>query len=99
MTQFLLLYRGPATPPDASHAGWPQWFAKLGEKLVDLGSPTTNGVVVRSGGQTSGDAAPVNGYSIIAADDRAAALDLVQNHPLLALDGEYTIEVFELPNK
>jgi len=26
MKQFLLLYHGPATPPGASHKGWPGWF-------------------------------------------------------------------------
>jgi hypothetical protein len=26
MCKFMLLYVGPATPPDASHEGWPDWF-------------------------------------------------------------------------
>ena len=34
MNRFLVLYVGPATPPDASHEGWPEWFAGLGERLV-----------------------------------------------------------------
>jgi hypothetical protein len=26
MTSFMLLYNGPATTPEASHEGWPEWF-------------------------------------------------------------------------
>jgi hypothetical protein len=40
MMRFLLLYSGPPTPPDSSHEGWPEWFSKVGDALVDLGSPT-----------------------------------------------------------
>jgi len=43
MKKFLLLYKGPATPPDASHDGWPQWFNKLEDKLVDRGLPMAHG--------------------------------------------------------
>jgi ribosomal protein S18 acetylase RimI-like enzyme len=42
MKRFLLLYRGPPTPPDASHEGWPGWFEAIGDALVDLGSPMAN---------------------------------------------------------
>jgi len=38
MMRFLLLYHG-ATPPDASHEGWPEWFSNLGDKLVEWGIP------------------------------------------------------------
>ena len=80
MKRFLLLYKGPPTPPQASHGGWPEWFTEIGDGLVDLGSPMANGVVVH-------------------ADDRSEALDLVRDHPLLALGSEYAIEVFEVPKK
>ena len=98
MKRFLLLYTGPPTPPDASHEGWPQWFEKVGAALVDLGSPMANGVVVRSDGSTSDDAAPLNGYSIIEAADRTDALALVQDHPLLRR-GQHAIELFEIPKR
>jgi hypothetical protein len=99
MKRFLVLYKGPPTPPDASHEGWPQWFTAIGEALVDLGSPMANGVVVRTDGPTSDDASGLLGYSIIQAEDRGEALELVRDHPLLALDGEYAIEVFEVPRR
>src|SRR4029453_12562523 len=99
MSSFILLYNGPPTPPGASHEGWPQWFQRAGDNLVDMGSPMTNGFVVHSDGTTSDTATSLNGYSIIRAEDRNAALELVKDHPFLALGDEYAIEAFEVPNK
>ena len=99
MTRFLLLYSGPPTAPDASHEGWPEWFAKLGDALVDLGSPMTNRFVLGGDGSTSDEAATLNGYSIIQADDASGARDLIDDHPFLALGKEYAIEVFEVPKR
>jgi hypothetical protein len=99
MKRFLLLYSGPPAPPDASHEGWPEWFGKAGDALVDLGSPMVNGFVIHHDGSTSDDAASLDGYSVIQAEDRSEVLDLVSDHPLLALGSEYTIEVFEVPRK
>jgi hypothetical protein len=99
MKRFLLIYSGPPTPPDPTHEGWPEWFAKIGDALVDAGSPMANGVVVRADGSTSDEAAPLNGYSLIQAEDRSEAVELVRDHPLLAFDPKYTIEIFEVPRK
>jgi YCII-related domain len=99
MSNFILLYNGPKTPPGASHEGWPEWFQRTAHKLVEMGSPMTNGFVVHSDGTTTQTATSLNGYSVIRAEDRDEAVDLVKDHPLLALGDEYTIEVFEVPNK
>jgi YCII-related domain len=101
MKRFLLLYTGPPTPPEGvrPHEGWPEWFDKLGEGLVDLGSPMANGFVLHGDGSTSDEASSLNGYTIVQAEDRSQALDLVRDHPLLALGGEYAIEVFEVPKR
>jgi hypothetical protein len=45
------------------------------------------------------EAASLNGYSVIQAEGRSEALDLVRDHPLLALGSEYTIEIFDVPKK
>jgi hypothetical protein len=95
----MLLYSGPATPPNASHEGWPEWFERVGERLVDMGSPMVEGSVVRSEGTTTDTATGLNGYSIIRAADRDEALGLLKDHPLLRLGGEYAIEIFEVPRK
>ena len=99
MKRFLLLYSGPPAPPNPSHEGWPEWFDKLGDALVDLGSPMANGVVLRADGSTSDEAAPLRGYCLVQAEGRDQALELVRDHPLLALGPEYTIELFEVPRK
>ena len=95
MKRFLLLYSGPPTPPDATHEGWPEWFGELGDALLDVGSPLTDGVVVHADASTSEDAARLNGYSLIRAADKTEALALLRDHPLLAPGSEYTIELFE----
>ncbi len=97
MKKFILFYEGPATPPGASHEKWPAWFSKLGDRLVDKGSPMDNGRVLRSSGSTSRSATRFNGYSIIQAETIDEALNLAQDHPFLTLGGDnYSIEVFEL---
>jgi hypothetical protein len=97
MKSFLLLYTGPPAPPGPAHEGWPEWFRAIGDALVDRGSPMAKGVVLHADGSTSDDAADLRGYSLIQAGDRSEALDLLRDHPLLALGGEYAIEVFEVP--
>jgi hypothetical protein len=99
MKRFLLVYKGPPTPPGATHEGWPEWFRAIGDALVDVGSPTRNGVVLHADGSTSDDAAGLNGYSVIQAEGRSEALDLLRDHPLLALDGDWVIEIFEVPKR
>ncbi len=97
MKKFILFYQGPATPPGASHDKWPAWFKKLGDRLVDKGSPMDNGHVLHSDGSAGRSAMGLNGYSIIQAETMDEALNLAKDHPFLALgNGEYSIEIFEL---
>jgi hypothetical protein len=93
---FILLYNGPATDPHASHEGWPEWFQKAGDKLVDRGSPMAGGFVVHQDGSTSSTAAPLNGYSLVRAQDEDDLLGLVRDHPFLTGGPDYTIEIFEV---
>ncbi len=98
MKKYMLLYKGPATPPNASHEKWPAWFSKLGDKLVDLGSPMENGIVLHGNGSTGDSPTNLNGYSIIQARNINAVKSLVKDHPYLAQGSdEFTVEIFELP--
>jgi hypothetical protein len=99
MTSFMLLYNGPATTPEASHEGWPEWFQSLGDTLVDRGSPMTAGFVVAADPMAPGTVASLNGYTVIRAQDRDAVGDLLRNHPFLAEGSDYRIDVYELPGK
>jgi hypothetical protein len=104
MKKFILLYNGPATPmeemtPEQSQKtlmGWKSWMEKVGTALTDMGSPMANGQVVVDDGST-GAATPLNGYSIIQAEDMTGALALVDGHPFLSdKTGAFSVEVFEL---
>src|SRR5216117_2705575 len=97
MRRFMVLYVGPPTPRDAPHDGWPEWFAKLGDQLVDKGSPLANGFALRDDGSTGGSATRVNGYSVLRAEDQDKVLGLVRDHPYLALGRDHSIEVHLLP--
>ena len=95
--RFLLLYRGPATQPTDSHAAWPDWFNRIGDALVDVGSPMENGLSVRGDGSATESAAALNGFSIVEAEDMGAARELLAGHPLFAGGDDYTVEIFEIP--
>jgi hypothetical protein len=99
MKRFLLLYNGPHTPPGASHEGWREWFDKIGEALVDVGSPLVNGVALHGDGSSSNKTTSLNGFSVVQAENQDAVLDLIADHPFVLIGSEYKIEVFETPRK
>ena len=97
LKKYMLLYKGPATPPNASHEKWPAWFDKIGDQLVSIGSPMENGWVLHSDGSKGDSATNLNGYSIIQARNINAVESLVKDHPYLAQGSdEFTVEIFEL---
>jgi hypothetical protein len=98
MKQYLVFYKGPATPPDASHAGWPEWFAAAEDALVDRGSALINGISLKAEGGQAQSQLGINGYSILRADSLQQLHDLLSSHPYLTLGSNYSIEVFETPN-
>ena len=104
MAKFICLYRGPATPmsdltPDQGAermAAFGAWMEKVGAALVDVGSPFGASASVRDDG-TEGTAGDLIGYSIIEADDLAAAKALTDGLPFLSdRDGKHAVEIFEL---
>jgi hypothetical protein len=99
MKRFLLLYNGPPAPPNATHEGWPEWFDRIGDALVDVGSPMVNGFALHGDGSTSDETTSLDGFSIVQAEDRDEVLELITDHPFVLLGSEYTIEVFEVPRK
>ncbi len=104
MPNFMMVYKGEATdmsemtPEQGAEvmAKWGAWMGKVGSALVDVGSPFGPGESVVDDG-THRAAAKLTGYSIVAADDLAAAVGLTDGHPYLSEgQGNYSIEVFEL---
>jgi YCII-related domain len=98
MKRFLLLYSGPP-PVNPAHEGWPEWFDRIGDALVEVGSPMKDGTVLHADGSTSDATNRLLGYGIVQAEDRAGVLELLRDHPLWLSGSEYTIEIFEVPRK
>jgi len=102
VAKYLVLYRSKvsaaeqmegASPEDA-RAGmdaWMQWSGKVGNAMVDMGSPVQSVAVV--GG--SSDGAHIGGFSVLEADSADAAKALVDGHPHLMSPGDPSIEVLE----
>ena len=104
MAKFIYLYRGPATPmsdltPEQGAdrmAAFGAWMAKVGAALVDGGRPFGSSASVRDDG-TEGPAGDLIGYTIVEADDLAAAKALTNGLPFLSgSDGKCAVEIFEL---
>jgi hypothetical protein len=104
MAKFIYLYRGPVTPmsdrtPEQEAdrtAAFGAWMEKAGAALVDVGSPFGTGASVRDDG-TEGTAGELIGYTIVEADDLAAAKALTDGLPFLSnSDGSCAVEIFEL---
>lgn len=105
MSKFVFIYHAPmppadATPPsaeamDAVMQQWGAWAGKVGDGMVDFGTPLAGGVRVSPGGATSPSEREVTGYTIIEADDADAALELARAHPHLNMPGGCEIEVHE----
>ncbi len=98
MANYLLVYKGGSTPQpqqrEAIMAAWRNWFASLGEAVVDGGSPFSGSKSVAATGSVSdGAGSGLTGYSILAADSLDAAVILSKGCPILASGGN--IEVYE----
>lgn len=104
MAKYMLLYRGPATPPEemteerrnAIMQDWMAWMEKLGPALADPGNPTGASTSVRGDG-SPGDGGDVTGFTVVNADDLESARAMCDGHPFLS-DGTdpFSIEIYEL---
>jgi hypothetical protein len=104
MTKYLFTYHAPtqpadATPPDPAEmeavmGQWMAWAGRVGEGMVDFGTPLAGGAEVTPDGTTP-SSREVVGYTILEAADMDSALALAQDHPHLNMPGGCTIEVHE----
>ena len=78
----------------AQMAKWGQWFGQLGSVVVDGGGPTPIAKTVGAGGSVSdGGSRGLTGYSIVAADNLDAAVELAKGCPVLEVGG--AVDVYE----
>ena len=79
---------------DAQMAKWGQWFGELGPAIVDGGAPTGASKTVGQGGSVSdGGSRGLTGYSVVAADNLDAAVELAKGCPVLENGG--AVDVYE----
>lgn len=105
MKKFLVLFFASAeerekmqtATPEQMQAGmkpWIDWFAKVGDAVVDKGSPVTHAMKLTNSGKEPGNVTLV-AYDIVQAEDIDKALALLQDNPHMnRLGGE--IEVHEM---
>ncbi len=100
MAKFVVLYSGGKTPTtpqegEASMKRWTAWFQKLGSSVADMGAAFGKSKTVTSSGVQDGGSGNVsNGYSIVQADNLAAAAKLVGSCPIVSEGGK--VHLFEL---
>jgi hypothetical protein len=101
MAKFMYLYRGSVpdlTPAQGAErmAAFAAWMETVGPALVDGGSPFGASASVRDDG-TEGTPGNLIGYTIIEADDVAAAKAFTDGLPFLSnSNGQCAVEIFEL---
>jgi hypothetical protein len=98
MTKYLLVYHGGSMPETEAEGAavmesWVNWFASLGEAVVDVGNPTSASGTIASDGAVSegGGANPATGYSLIQVDSLDAAVALAKGCPVLSAGGSVEI--------
>jgi hypothetical protein len=105
MVKYMVLYRSTmsageqmaAGSPEQAQAGmelWMKWAGKVGNAMVDMGSPLSTVGVLGDGAGASGSQS-VGGFSIIEADSADAAKKLLDDHPHFHGPGRTSIEVLE----
>ncbi len=105
MKKFIVIYHAPvdaqmetsnASPEEQAKGmeAWMVWAKKCGDKLVDLGSPLTNGLALTPNGSSKSNR-NVAGYSILQAENIDEAKALLKGHPHLDWNAACSIEVHE----
>lgn len=102
MSRYVFIYHRPAwsaevpapTPEEAKAgmARWMAWHDRVGDRMVDFGTPLADGFRVRSESTTPSDR-DVVGYSIVEADSMDEAHALAEGHPHLDTTRGCEIEV------
>lgn len=106
MTRYMFVYHAPMTPAEATPptpeqmqevmGQWMSWAEKVGDRMVDFGTPLGGGQRVAADGTTSPSSREVAGYTVLETADVDEALELARTHPHLQMPGGCEIEVHEV---
>ena len=96
-TQEAMIQMASATPEQraASIQPWMDWKAKVGNHLVDFGAPVMGGLNITKSGEAIPSTHEISGFSIIQADNKDKALELLADHPHNNWDAGYKVELHE----
>ncbi|MBN4081234.1 hypothetical protein JYT44_02595 [Caldithrix abyssi] len=85
MKKFIFLYYGFETLTQETMETWGKWFASLGSKMVDVGSPFGGGREISHNGtkELPLGMESITGYSIINADNLDDAEKIAQGCPIV----------------
>lgn len=107
MAKFLFVYHGGSKPEDPAAMDqamqdWGNWFAELGNSVIDGGNPVGLSSTVNSDGTitNNGGSNPASGYSLIEAASLEDVIAKAQGCPILSTNGSVELaEAIELqPN-
>ena len=94
MKKYMFLYYGFVTPTQEIGKAWGEWFASIGDKMVDSGNPFMVGLEITPDGTTTQlplDKQAITGYSIINAKDIEEAEAIAKTNPSIT-----SIRVYEM---
>jgi len=86
MATYLFAYRAPRDYQPGNREemiAWQTWFGELGDALVDAGNPIFSRTTI---GAVTSDT-DLGGYSLVAADNVDAAIELAHGCPFMKLGG------------
>lgn len=106
MKKYLVVYHAPAeamakmatATEEEKMEGmkpWMAWKDKVGDKMVDFGSPLMPGQKILPGGNVENSTKEVTGYSLINANSIDEAKSMLSDHPHLQWHDGCDIEVHE----
>ena len=100
MANFLLTYYGGSMPESKEELAtvtqaWTDWFAQLGDAVVDGGNPTSHAKAISPDGSVMDATGGPTGYTILAANDLDQAVSRAQGSPVLKGGGNVVVsEIF-----
>jgi hypothetical protein len=92
MKKFVIFHYGYETPTPEVMEGWSKWFASIGDKIVDPGSPLGDGREISAAGTKELPLGKdsLTGYTVINAKDLDEAEKIAKECPMIA-----SVRVFE----
>jgi hypothetical protein len=85
MKKFVIFHYGYETPTPEVMEGWSKWFASIGDKMVDPGSPLGDGREISAAGtkQLPLGKDSLTGYTVINAKDLDEAENIAKECPMI----------------